>query len=206
MIIFLSKVHRWTRLKAKGEQAPWNRNSPFSVINYITSTFLSITRSRRFPTRSVPFQREKEKEEKGREKRNLRKDAYFYRVTRIPPAWKKMEERERRGPLSFERLFKEMIARNANDRFLAASKNCATKFALFNPRQTIEFCPTQINRRPFSCRFVRIDLWIFIIELSSFRILRWTIPFSSLRTIWRFNERFVDGSLVRPLRSCLLDG
>lgn len=139
MIIFLSKVHRWTRLKAKGEQAPWNRNSPFSVINYITSTFLSITRSRRFPTRSVPFQREKEKEERGREKRNLRKDAYFYRVTRIPPAWKKMEERERRGPLSFERLFKEMIARNANDRFLAASKNCATKFALFNPRQTIEF-------------------------------------------------------------------
>lgn len=139
MIIFLSKVHRWTRLKAKGEQAPRNRNSPFSVINYITSTFLSITRSRRFPTRSVPFQREKEKEEKGREKRNLRKDAYFYRVTRIPPAWKKMEERERRGPLSFERLFKEMIARNANDRFLAASKNCATKFALFNPRQTIKF-------------------------------------------------------------------
>lgn len=48
-----------------------------------------------------------------------------------------MEERER--PLSFERLFKEMIARNANDRFLAASKNCATKFALFDPRQTIEF-------------------------------------------------------------------
>lgn len=51
----------------------------------------------------------------------LRKDSYFYRVTRIPSAWKKIEERER-GPLSFECLFKEMIARNANGRFLAVSK------------------------------------------------------------------------------------
>lgn len=82
--------------KAKGSQALRNRSSPISVTNYIiVVSFASIARSRRINL-FVKKKEEKRSEKKRAEDNSAlsfeAKDFYFYRVTRIPSAGKKIEE------------------------------------------------------------------------------------------------------------------
>lgn len=83
-------------LKAKGSQALRNRSSPISVTNYIiVVSFASIARSRRIKLFVKKKKRKRSKKKRAEDNSALSfeaKDFYFYRVTRIPSAGKKIEE------------------------------------------------------------------------------------------------------------------